>query len=136
MSRLFLGTFLVLVLAYARHSSTPGCPGGWPGSSSRRATAFPTVFIGKPGSFAKVREWVANKEPLGIYPVGLLSPEPPPDGPARLPVPWLGTPVGPCRGSLPRRGWSGQVMMLELPATDAEAGQRHQRLPRPAAAGS
>jgi hypothetical protein len=72
-SRLFLGSLLVwcwLGLAFLN---------AW---AARRLARFifqkghrlPTVFIGKPGSLEKVREWIANKEPLGIFPVGLLSP--------------------------------------------------------------
>jgi lipopolysaccharide/colanic/teichoic acid biosynthesis glycosyltransferase len=119
MSRLFLGTFLVwcwLGLVFLN---------AWlPGSLARfvfqKGHRLPTVFIGKPGSFARVKEWIANKEPLGIHPVGLLSLEPPPPDPDALQVPWLGPP-----SELERvlgEGRVGQVVMLELPATDAEAG--------------
>jgi lipopolysaccharide/colanic/teichoic acid biosynthesis glycosyltransferase len=117
-SRLFLGTFLVwcwLTLA-VMNARVPGRLARFIFQKGHR---LPTVFIGRPGSFAKVREWAANKEPLGIYPVGLLSPEPPPAGPDALPVPWLGTPA-----DLPRvlgERLVGQVIMLELPANDLEA---------------
>ncbi len=87
----------------------------------RRGHRLPTVFVGKPGSFAKVREWIANKEPLGIYPVGVLSPEPPSGGMEAIPAPWLGS-----LADLPRILGElrvGQVVMLELPATDEEAGR-------------
>jgi hypothetical protein len=73
------------------------------------------------GSFAKVREWIADKEPLGIYPVGVLSPEPPPPRPGGLAVPWLGT-----SADLPRvleEKLVGQVIMLELPVNDDEASR-------------
>jgi exopolysaccharide biosynthesis polyprenyl glycosylphosphotransferase len=117
-SRLFLGTFLVwcwitLAILNAR------VPGRLARFVFQKGHRLPTVFIGLPGSFAKVSEWVANKEPLGIFPVGLLSPEPPPSGPAALSVPWLGT-----SADLPRvleERLVGQVIMLELPASDAEA---------------
>ena len=119
MSRLFLGEFLV---------------GSWfalvflnvwlPGSLARfvfqEGHRLPTVFIGKPGSFVRVKEWILNKGPLGIYPVGLLSPVAPPAGPDTLQMPGLGTVP-----DLPRvlaEGRIGQVVMLELPATDDEAG--------------
>jgi lipopolysaccharide/colanic/teichoic acid biosynthesis glycosyltransferase len=117
-SRLFLGTFLVwcwLTLA-VMNARVPGRLARFIFQKGHR---LPTVFIGQPGSFAKVREWAANKEPLGIYPVGLLSPERPPAGPDALSVPWLGTPA-----DLPRvlgERLVGQVIMLELPANDLEA---------------
>ena len=117
-SRLFLGTFLVwcwLGLVFLN----AWVPGRLARVVFQKGHRLPTVFIGKPASFAKVRQWIADKEPLGIYPVGLLSPEAPPAGPDALAVPWLGT-----LRELPRvlaEGHVGQVIMLELPATDAEA---------------
>jgi lipopolysaccharide/colanic/teichoic acid biosynthesis glycosyltransferase len=78
---------------------------------------LPTVFIGKPGSMERVREWIANKEPLGIFPVGLISPKADASG---LTVPWLGT-----LAELPHvleERLVGQVVMLELPSNDEEAG--------------
>jgi len=118
-SRLFLGEFLVgcWVGLVVLNAWLPGMLARFVFQKGHR---LPTVFIGKPGSFEKVREWIANKEPLGIYPVGLLSPEAPPGGPASLSVPWLGT-----LSDLPRvlsDGLVGQVIMLDLPASDAEAG--------------
>ena len=117
-SRLFLGTFLVWCwLTLAVLNAT--VPGRLARFIFQKGHRLPTVLIGQPGSFAKVREWAANKELLGIYPVGLLSPEPPPEGPAALSVPWLGTPA-----ELPRvlgERLVGQVIMLELPASDLEA---------------
>jgi lipopolysaccharide/colanic/teichoic acid biosynthesis glycosyltransferase len=77
------------------------------------------VFVGKPESLAQVWEWIENKAPLGIHPVGLLSPEPPAAHPGAMAVPWLGR-----LPDLPRildEALVGQVIMLELPATDAEA---------------
>ena len=119
-SRLFLGTFLIwcwLLLAIL-NAIVPGRLARFVFQKGHR---LPTVFMGQPGSFAKVREWVANKEPLGIYPVGLLSPEPPQEGPAALSVPWLGT-----SADLPRvlgERLVGQVIMLELPVNNEEAGR-------------
>ena len=117
-SRLFLGTFLVLCwLTLAIMNAR--VPGRLARFIFQKGHRLPTVFIGQPGSFAKVGEWAANKEPLGIFPVGLLSPVPPPEGPAALAVPWLGT-----AADLPRvlaERLVGQVIMLELPASDLEA---------------
>jgi exopolysaccharide biosynthesis polyprenyl glycosylphosphotransferase len=118
-SRLFLGTFLVwcwvgLVFLNA------WAPGRLARFVFQKGHRLPTVFIGKPESFAKLAEWIANKEPLGIHPVGLLSPEQPPSQPGALSIPWLGR-----LADLPRvldEALVGQVIMLELPATDAEAG--------------
>jgi exopolysaccharide biosynthesis polyprenyl glycosylphosphotransferase len=119
-SRLYLGSFLVL--------SWVGLAilNAWiPGKIARmifqKGHRLPTVFMGRPESFAKVREWVANKEPLGIDPVGLLSPEPPASGPDAIPAPWLGAPADLSR-ILEERPVA-QVVMLELPATDEEAGR-------------
>jgi lipopolysaccharide/colanic/teichoic acid biosynthesis glycosyltransferase len=119
-SRLFLGTLLV------------GC---WVGLAFLNAWAprriarlvfqkghqLPTVFIGNPGSFAKVAEWIANKELLGIHPVGLLSPEPTASEPAVLSAPWLGGVFDLPRVLGERR--VGQVVMLDLPANDEEAAR-------------
>jgi lipopolysaccharide/colanic/teichoic acid biosynthesis glycosyltransferase len=119
-SRLFLGYLLVwcwLGLAFL-NAWVPGIVARY---IFRKGHRLPTVFIGKPGSFEKVREWIANKEPLGIYPVGLISPVAPPDGGTLLSVPWLGT-----LAELPRvlaERLVGQVIMLELPANDEEAGK-------------
>jgi lipopolysaccharide/colanic/teichoic acid biosynthesis glycosyltransferase len=117
-SRLFLGTLLV------------GC---WVGLAFLNAWAprwlarlvfqkghqLPTVFIGRAGSFAKVGEWIANKELLGIHPVGILSPEPTDNAAAVPSVPWLGT-VSELKPILEGRR-VGQVVVLELPENDEEA---------------
>jgi lipopolysaccharide/colanic/teichoic acid biosynthesis glycosyltransferase len=119
-SRLYLGTMLLwcwLGLAVLN----AWVPGRLARLIFQKGHRLPTVFIGTPGSFAKVREWISNKEPLGIFPVGLLSPEPPASGPDSLSVPWLGT-----LNDLPRvleERPVGQVVMLELPANDDEAGR-------------
>jgi len=119
-SRLFLGTFLVwcwVGLAFLN----AWVPGRLARFVFRKGHRLPTVFIGRPESFAKLREWIAHKEPLGIHPVGLLSPEPPAAGSGAISVPWLGRP-----SDLPRvldEALVGQVIMLELPASDDEAGR-------------
>ncbi len=117
-SRLFLGTFLVwcwigLALLNA------WVPGRLARLIFQKGHRLPTIFIGRPGSFAKVHDWIANKEPLGIHLVGLLSPVAPQPGAEEMPAPWLGT-----IADLPRvleERPVGQVVMLELPATDEEA---------------
>jgi exopolysaccharide biosynthesis polyprenyl glycosylphosphotransferase len=118
-SRLFLGSFLVWCWIGLTVLNA-WLPGRMARMIFQKGHRLPTVFIGQPGSFAKVQEWIANKEPLGIHPVGLLSPEAPSSGPDAIPAPWLGT-----LADLPRvleERPVGQVVMLELPATDEEAG--------------
>jgi len=118
-SRLFLGTLLIfcwLGLSLL-NAWVPGMVARYIFQKGHR---LPTVFVGNPGTFAKVGEWIANKEPLGIFPVGLLSPVAPPPGTESLTVPWLGT-----LAELPRvleQMLVGQVVMLELPSSDIEAG--------------
>jgi lipopolysaccharide/colanic/teichoic acid biosynthesis glycosyltransferase len=115
-SRLFLGSLLVWCWAGLVFLNA-WAPGMLARFVFQKGHQLPTVFIGKPESFARVREWIATKLPLGIHPVGLISPEAPPAG---LLAPWLGT-----LADLPRvleDSLVGQVIMLELPATDAEAG--------------
>jgi exopolysaccharide biosynthesis polyprenyl glycosylphosphotransferase len=117
-SRLFLGTLLVwcwigLTILNA------WLPRRLAKAVFQKGHRLPTVFIGRHGSVEKVREWIANKELLGIHPVGLLSAEKPPASAAAPGVPLLGVP-----GDLARvleGGRIGQVVMLELPASDAEA---------------
>ena len=120
MSRLFLGSFLVwcwLGLAVLN----AWAPARIARIVFQKGHRLPTVFIGKPGSLAKVTEWIANKEPLGIHPVGLLTPEQAPALPATLTLAWLGS-----IADLPRvieEKRVGQVIMLELPASDDEASR-------------
>jgi exopolysaccharide biosynthesis polyprenyl glycosylphosphotransferase len=117
-SRLFLGEFLVLAWLELVILNA-WVPRRLARFVFQKGHRLPTVFIGKPGSFAKVREWIVNKEFLGIHAVGLLSPELPPSEPAALPIPWLGT-----LSDLPKVLESrpvGQVIMLELPTSDSEA---------------
>ena len=117
-SRLFLGTFLVwswLGLAVLNAK----LPRTLARIVFQRGHRLPTVFIGRRASFSRLNEWIAHKEPLGIHPVALLSDDPPPEGGTPLPAPWLGK-----VSDLPRiltEKQVGQVLMLELPATDEEA---------------
>ena len=117
-SRLFLGTFLVwswlgLAILNAR------LPRALARIVFQRGHRLPTVFIGRRTSFARLNEWIAHKEPLGIFPVALLSDDQPPEGGTPLPAPWLGKVA-----DLPRilaEKQVGQVLLLELPASDEEA---------------
>ena len=117
-SRLFLGTFLMwswlgLTALNAK------LPRALARIVFQRGHRLPTVFIGRRASFARLNEWIAHKEALGISPVALLSDDPPPEGGTPLPAPWLGRVA-----DLPRilvEKQVGQVLLLELPASDEEA---------------
>ncbi len=117
-SRLFLGSFLVwcwLGLAFLN----AWLPGALARLVFRRGHQLPTVFIGRVASFGRLTEWIADKAPLGIHPVGLLSDDAMPADTAALPAPWLGR-IADLPKILAERT-VGQVILLELPATDAEA---------------
>ncbi|PTX94356.1 exopolysaccharide biosynthesis polyprenyl glycosylphosphotransferase [Opitutus sp. ER46] len=116
-SRLFLGTFLVwtwLIVALLNV---------WlPGALSRlvfqRGHRLPTVLVGRVAALGTLNAWLASKEALGFVPIGILSDDlPPPEG--TMPVPRLGG-VADLARILTERP-VGQVMLLELPPTDAEA---------------
>jgi exopolysaccharide biosynthesis polyprenyl glycosylphosphotransferase len=117
-SRLFLGTFLVfcwigLAVLNAR------LPRVLARIVFQRGHHLPTLFIGRPSAFAQLNDWIAHKEPLGIHPVGLLSDEANGSAPISTSVPLLGG-VGELPRILAERP-VGQVVLLGLPATDAEA---------------
>lgn len=117
-SRLFLGTFLVwawlgLAMLNAR------LPRALARMVFQRGHRLPTVFIGRRASFSRLDEWIASKEPLGISPVALLSDDPPPEGGTPLPAPWLGRVADLSRVLTEKQ--VGQVLLLELPASDEEA---------------
>jgi lipopolysaccharide/colanic/teichoic acid biosynthesis glycosyltransferase len=117
-SRLFLGSFLVwcwLGLAFLN----AWLPGALARLVFRRGHQLPTVFIGRVASFGRLTEWIADKAPLGIHPVGLLSDDAMPADTSALPAPWLGR-IADLPKILAERT-VGQVILLELPATDAEA---------------
>jgi lipopolysaccharide/colanic/teichoic acid biosynthesis glycosyltransferase len=117
-SRLFLGSFLLWSWIGLTALNT-WLPSALARLVFRRGHRLSTVFIGRVGSFARLDEWIANKEPLGIFPVGLLSDDVGPENRLRLPAPLLGG-VADLPKVLAERE-VGQVVLLELPATDAEA---------------
>ena len=117
-SRLFLGSFLLWCWLGLTALNT-WLPSALARMVFRRGHRLSTVFIGRVGSFARLDEWIANKEPLGIFPVGLLSDDVGPENRLRLPAPLLGG-VADLPKVLAERE-VGQVVLLELPATDAEA---------------
>jgi exopolysaccharide biosynthesis polyprenyl glycosylphosphotransferase len=117
-SRLFLGTFLVwcwlgLTFLNAR------LPRVLARIVFPRGQHLPTVFIGRMSALDHLNDWISHKEPLGVHRVGILSDDPPPADPGALPTPWLGR-----EADLPRvldERQVGQVILLELPATDQDA---------------
>ncbi len=117
-SRLFLGSFLVwswlgLAVLNAR------LPRALARVMFQRGHKLPTVFVGRVKSFARLDDWIAHKEPLGIHPVGLLSDDTGAADSASPFVPLLGK-----ASDLPRvlaERQVGQVVLLELPASDEEA---------------
>lgn len=116
-SRLFLGTFLVfswLILAVLN----TWLPGVLARIVFQRGYRLPSVFVGNRNAYAQLDEWIAGKQRLGIFPVGLLSDEEerPTEGAA---VPWLGRVSD--LGRILTERQVGQVILLGLPATDGDA---------------
>ena len=119
-SRLFLGTLLVwcwlgLTILNAR------LPRVLARIVFPRGQHLPTLFIGRIVALSELNDWITYKEPLGVHRLGLLTDDPVPAEGIGLPMPWLGRVA-----DLPRimaERHVGQVILLELPATDAEARQ-------------
>ncbi len=117
-SRLFLGTFLVwswlgLVLVNLR------LPRALARMVFQQGHQLPTLFVGRVASFAQLNPWILEKQPLGVAPLGFLTDDPLPETASGLP----GLPLG--RVSDLSRVLAervvGQVMLLELPTSDAAA---------------
>lgn len=117
-SRLFLGSFLLwswVGLTYL-NARMPRLLAKLVFQKGHR---LPTVFIGRLASLSRLNDWIAYKEPLGIDPVGVLSDDAPVAGLAPEDLPWLGG-----LDDLPRvlrERDVAQLVLLEFPATDAEA---------------
>ncbi len=115
-SRLFLGTLLVwswLLLTFLN---------SWlPARLSRivfqRGHRLPTLFVGRMSALAGLHDWIAGKQALGIYPLGVLSDDPAPAESDALPAPALGRIQD--LGRILAERQVGQVILLELPASDA-----------------
>ena len=117
-SRLFLGSFLAwswlgLTFLNAR------LPRALARLVFRRGHRLPTLFLGPLNSLSRLDDWIADKEPLGIFPVGLLTNDSDGWRTSALPAPLLGK-ISDLGRVLTERE-VGQVILLELPATDAEA---------------
>jgi len=117
-SRLFLGSFLLfswigLTVMNAR------LPRVLARILFQRGHRLPTVFIGPLVSLSRLHDWIADKETLGIDPLGVLSDDEPPVGSPQGVVLWLGR-VSELGRVLEQRQ-VGQVVLLEFPATDRRA---------------
>lgn len=117
-SRLFFGTLLVwnwvgLTLLNAR------LPRVLARMVFPRGQQLPTVFIGRMSALDDFADWIAQKEPLGMHRLGVLSDDPPSESAKASPLPRLGR-VADLPRILAERAVA-QVVLLELPANDAEA---------------
>jgi exopolysaccharide biosynthesis polyprenyl glycosylphosphotransferase len=117
-SRLFLGTLLVLCWLGLVFLNA-WAPARVARLIFKEGQSLPTLFIGRAGGFGKVSEWIANKEPLGIYPVGLISDQKSDIELSAPSLPWLGTIAQ--LSTVLEKGRVGQVVMLDLPESDEEA---------------
>jgi exopolysaccharide biosynthesis polyprenyl glycosylphosphotransferase len=117
-SRLFLGTFLVFSWIGLAILNT-WLPKILARMVFHRGQQLPTVFIGRMNSFARLNDWIAHREAFGVAPVGLLSNDPAPAEPAKLPAPLLG-PLSELTRVLSEKQ-IGQVILMELPQSDDEA---------------
>jgi exopolysaccharide biosynthesis polyprenyl glycosylphosphotransferase len=116
-SRLFLGTFLVWSWVLLALLNT-WLPGRLARAVFKRGHRLPTIFVGRLTALAQLNDWIAGKEPLGIDPVGVLTDDPRP-APHDTATPWLGKTADLDRVLKERQ--IGQVVLLELPPSDAEA---------------
>lgn len=117
-SRLFLGSFLAwswlaLTLLNAH------VPRLLARMVFQKGHRLPTVFIGPMASLSRLHDWIADKEALGIHPVGVLSDDEPAKGAPQGVLLWLGQ-VNELARVLTERVVA-QVVLLDFPETDAEA---------------
>ncbi len=117
-SRLFLGTFLVWSWVGLTYLNAR-LPRILARIVFQKGHRLPTVFMGRMASFDRLQDWITHKEPLGIFPVGVLSQEAPVGNALPDALPWLGTPRE--LGRVLGEREVAQVVLLEFPATDAEA---------------
>jgi exopolysaccharide biosynthesis polyprenyl glycosylphosphotransferase len=86
-----------------------------------RGQHVPTVFVGPMAALANLEEWIAHKKLLGMQPIGVLSDDVPAEGGDRLNIPSLGNLSDLSQVLIDYQ--VAQVILLELPATDAQARQ-------------
>jgi exopolysaccharide biosynthesis polyprenyl glycosylphosphotransferase len=116
-SRVFLSSFLVLswVLLLFVNSLVPRMLASL---AFQRQHRLPTLFIGKHRHLSKLSEWIAQKERLGITPVGFLSDDPIPDANLAEATRFLG-PVSSLKRMIEEKN-VGQLILLDLPTREKE----------------
>jgi exopolysaccharide biosynthesis polyprenyl glycosylphosphotransferase len=115
-SRLFLGTFLCwlwLVLMFVNQ----GLPRLLTRMVFRKKHKVPTLFVGTSGRAQRLNDWLAQKEALGIQPVGFITPTDE-TGDAENAVPLLGA-LADIRRVIEEEGVT-QVVVLDMPALKVE----------------
>jgi exopolysaccharide biosynthesis polyprenyl glycosylphosphotransferase len=117
-SRLFLGSFLLWCLLGLTFLNAR-MPRLLARLVFQKGHRLPTIFIGHLTSLSPLNDWIAHKEPLGIDPVGVLSNDAPSSELTATTLPLLGR-VDALQHVLTERQIL-QVVLLEFPATDAEA---------------
>jgi exopolysaccharide biosynthesis polyprenyl glycosylphosphotransferase len=117
-SRLFFGTLLVwnwigLTMLNAR------LPRVLARIVFPRGEHLPTVFVGPKLALENLDDWISHKELLGMHRLGVLSDDPPEARDGGHDTPWLGRLADLSRVLVEHQ--VGQVILLELPASDVEA---------------
>lgn len=117
-SRLFLGTLLVwswLILTFLN----TWLPAILARIMFRRGHRLPTIFVGRIAALERLHDWIAGKRSLGIQPLGVLTDDAASFDGTELPAPLLGGVSD--LGRIVSERQVGQVILLELPASDIEA---------------
>ena len=117
-SRLFLGTLLVWSWLILTVLNT-WLPSRLSRIAFQRGYLLPTVFVGRMAALERLSDWIAGKQSLGIHPLGVLSDDPMPADASSLPGPPLGRVAD--LGRVLSERQVGQVILSELPGSDAEA---------------
>lgn len=88
MSRLFLGTYLLLAFIFLAYFHA-NLPSGLARLLFPERNKLPTVFVGRGDSLEDLDSWISSRGHIGMKPVGLLSDEKPTRG-ERAVAPYLG----------------------------------------------
>jgi len=117
-SRVFLSTYLVLswVLLLFVNAILPRMLAN---IAFQRQHRLPTIFIGKQKQISKLSEWIAQKEHLGITPVGFLSDEAAGDSSVGEVARFLG-PTSSLKKLIEEKN-VGQVILLDLLSRERES---------------
>jgi exopolysaccharide biosynthesis polyprenyl glycosylphosphotransferase len=115
-SRIFLATFFAMAWVALVYLNML-LPRALARMAFNKTHLLPTLFVGRSGALRNLSEWIANKQALGIQPMGFLSNDPPLEGLVGA-VRYVGRP-----SDLPRAiteyGVS-QVILLDLPSRREE----------------